>query len=278
MQDFGFRISTHPRRNHEDTKTLRNHEGHPPALWNAEAQRRRAHPPVPSRKDAAPSPESSAMWRGLRPSDGRRPPGRDSVSNPSARPGVPPHRPALSESAGLATSHLHSRGWRLDHPHDSRQAGRKANPSRRFSPLFKRMEKGPSLRQTMGRARGRTAVPRARRPVRSAATTNARVRSSPASHRRQAIRSPAVLPPRDRRAPLPAPAPLRLCAFAPLRSIGRVGGLRDFLVPWCLRGRDVGGWAALRLCASAPLRFRVGGWPSWIPWRPWRLGGECSDQ
>ena len=215
------------------------HEGHPPARKRKGAK---AQSPTttPSRAKTLQRATRSAMWRGFRPSDGRKPPCRDSVSNASVRPGAPPQRPALSESAGLATSHLHSRGWRPDHPYDSRQAGRKAEPPRRFSSSFKRMQKGTSLRRTKGRARGRTAVPRARRPVRSAATTNARVRRSPASHRRQAIRSPAVLPPRGGRASAPgtrAFAPLRLCVFG-----------------W------VGGSAPLRLCASA---FEMAGGRAW---------------
>jgi hypothetical protein len=89
--------------------------------------------------------------------------------------------------------------------------------------------------------------------VRSVGVTNARVRSSPASHRRPAIRSPAVLPARGGRAPLSGTSPfasLRLCVFgwvgasAPLRSKWRVGGLGDdlrvFVPSWLRRGRAAG--------------------------------------
>ena len=150
---------------------------------------------------------------------------------------------------------------------------------------FKWMQKGPSLRLAEGGAKGRTAVPRARRAVRSAAATNARVRRSPAFHRRQAIRSPAVLPPRGGRAPNPGTRPfasLRLCAFAPLRSKGRVGGLGEFFVSSCLRGCDVGGWLGSVpslwppcLCGSVDYSNRLAGRTRRRPFRG-RTAGSLS--
>ena len=119
ISDFGFRISAHPshpsepqrheehreaqspparpRRNHEGTKTPRDSPS-PPTTRRESPQITQMSTDVRSRSPGA--------GRGLRPSDGRKPPCRDSVSNPSVRPGVPPRRPALSESAGLASSHL----------------------------------------------------------------------------------------------------------------------------------------------------------------------------
>ena len=85
----------------------------------------------------------------------RRGPGRPNTVIITRRPLT---RPALSKSAGLVTPLLHSIDVRV-------------------SPLL------PNTKEK----RGRTDVPPARRPVRSDATTNARVRRSRASHRRQAI-------------------------------------------------------------------------------------------
>ena len=46
----------------------------------------------------------------------------------------------------------------------------------------------------VGEDKGRNGVPRARRPVRRSSVTNAWIQSGRPSHRRQAIRSPVVLP------------------------------------------------------------------------------------
>jgi hypothetical protein len=99
-----------------------------------------------------------------------------------------------SASAGLATSLLHS------------MAGK-------GTPSFPKMKE----------KKGRTDAPQARQSVRSAATTNARVRSSRASHRRQAIiRSPVVLP--SISGTITQTQPSLLCVFASLRG-GWAGGL-----------------------------------------------------
>ena len=66
---------------------------------------------------------------------------------------------------------------------------------RHFSSPFNSWEGHASL-PSDEKKKGRTDAPLARRPVRSGAATNARVRSKRASLRRQAIdRSPVVLPP-----------------------------------------------------------------------------------
>jgi len=85
--------------------------------------------------------------------------GRATAPDTSVRLGVPAQRPALCERR-----------------------------PRQFSSSFNSLEE----------KKGRTDGPMARRPVRRRASTNARVRRRPASHRRQAInRSPVVLPPRN---------------------------------------------------------------------------------
>jgi hypothetical protein len=105
--------------------------------------------------------------------------------------------------------------------------------------------------------KGRTDVPRARRPVSIPAATDACIRSRRDSHRRQAIRSPVVLPSRSGTAPqiqyshLCVLAPLRLCvhfqvgthlcASASLRLFGWPRVLRELFVSLCLHGCDVGG-------------------------------------
>ena len=215
----------HPHRNHEDSKTRRNHEGHPPARKRKGAKTQSPPTPAPAQRRCSEPRELSGVPR--LPAVGRP---ETAVSGLRVEPERSPWSPAPA----------------------ARALGERR--PRHFSPSFKRMQKGPSLRLTMGRARGRTAVARARRPVRSAATTNARVRSPPASYRRQAIRSPAVLPSRGGRAPMRGTRP-----FASLRSIGRVGGLRDFFVSWCLRGCDVGGWALCPLCVLCASVVQAGG-------------------
>ena len=161
------RPPSRPRRKHEGTKTRRIHEDANPRfltqrpsiypVFNAEAQRRR---------DAEGTILTFCVWRDSRPSDGREPLGMESAPKTSFRVGFHSQRPALSESAGLASSLLYS----IDGM---------------GTPTF----------LTMKEKRGRTDVPLARRPVRSPAATDARIRSRRASHRRQAIRSPVVLPP-----------------------------------------------------------------------------------
>jgi len=78
---------------------------------------------------------------------------------------------------------------------------------------------------------GRTDSPTARRPVRRRAAANACVRGRRTSRRRQAIRSPVVLPPilvTPRKLSKRAFAPLRLCVFASLRSFSWVfEGIRE---------------------------------------------------
>jgi len=101
-----------------------------------------------------------------------------------------------SLSAGLATSLLHSI-----------------------------VAKGTPPLPNMEKKRGRTDVPRARRPVRRPAAMNASVRSRRTSHRRQAI-----------------PDRLSFCRHE-TESLLKLS--YRFLVSWCLGGCDVGGWAAL---------------------------------
>ena len=210
------------RSNHRGTKGTERAQSRPPTRNHQDTKDTKLHPPTHStqrRKDAKPDHPA------LRAKTQQR-----ELIGVTRFPAV--GRP---ETAGTGLRFEPERSPRSPAP-AARALGERR--PRQFSSSFKSTEMGPSLGLTMGRARGRTAVPRARLPVRSVATTNARVRSSPASCRRQAIRSPAVLPPRRGRAPLPGTSPfasLRLCAFA------------------FLSGR-----AALRLCVSAPLRFSCG--------------------
>jgi hypothetical protein len=98
------------------------------------------------------------------------------------------------------------------------------SPRAQASPLLFFIQKNWRMRPLLNLKckRGRTDVPQARRPVRRPATTDARIWSRRASHRRQAIQSPVVLPPKSGTT-LQAQR-LHLCVFAPLRG-GRVGGL-----------------------------------------------------
>jgi hypothetical protein len=147
---------------------------------------------------------------------------------PRKRALVPVSRPSglLSSSAGLATSLLHFMDGRVTH-------------------------RPPNLKES----RGRTDVLPARRPVRRTAAMNARVRSRRTSHRRQAIRSPVVLPKKKRKRPTDsATTPLRLCAFAFLWVGGWPLCLRVFVV---VTDSDKPSVSPLCLCDSVVF---LGGW------------------
>jgi hypothetical protein len=151
------------------------------------------------------------MRRGARPSkEVRASLGRESAPKTSFRTGFPAQPPALSKSAGLAISLLHSLEGTGLHP------------------------------ITMGREQGRTDVPRARRPVRSEATTKVHFGSSRASHRRQAI-----------------PDRLSFCR----QEAELLFSLSDRLFVW------VGGWICV-ICVICG-QVRVGG-------RAWCFGGETE--
>ena len=95
----------------------------------------------------------------FRPSgNGREPLGRETVSKASSRDGFPTRWPALSKSAGLATSLVHSL-------------------VRRGAPPLPHTEE----------KRGRIDALRARRPVRRPTATDACIRCRRSSHRQQAI-------------------------------------------------------------------------------------------
>ena len=218
----GIAASRRSRTHVATTNTRRNHKGHPPTpqepqitqidadVFKWESRRSQStsscptHPSTQRRGDAERVVGDFIVRRG----SGRRTTGNRWVGTPiRMREFVTGSRPSglRSLSASLATSLLHS------------IAGRSAPP-----PL-------------MNEKKSRTDVPRARRPVRSAAATNACVRSSRASHRRQAIvRSPVVLP---------SISGFSLRAqLLPLCVGGWVDGLRVFVSLW-LRREWAGGSA-----------------------------------
>ena len=138
---------------------------------------------------------------------------------------------------------------------------------RHLSSLFNR-EKRHFPITNMKEKRGRTDVPQAHRPGRSRTATKARFRRWPDSQRRQAIRSPVVLPTwsgtpfQGQRSPL--------CVFAPLRGWVEGRALRSsrFLERAGPEGPAYKGF-----------RNRVGGW---IQHRASRIGwvgasGGCQS-
>jgi hypothetical protein len=78
------------------TSQTQRHQDTKPTLTpvNPETQRRRG---AERRRN------SNTSWRGFRPTDGRNPAGRATAVKASSRAGCAARRPALSESAGLAT-------------------------------------------------------------------------------------------------------------------------------------------------------------------------------
>ncbi len=176
---------------------------HRAGLFNAKTQRRKGaksiHLPGFQRRGAETQRRRGDLTGFLRvarfrPSDGRKPLGRDTAPNTSVHLGVPAQRLALA----------------------------KRRP-RHFSSSFnsrKDCTPPPLTREK----RGRTDVPRARRPVGSGTSTDARVRRRPSSHRRLAIRSPVVLPSvssitfQVQHLSLCVSAPLRLCVSKIIRG------------------------------------------------------------
>ena len=182
---------------------------------NAKAQRREdakpTHPPGNRRiaENAAPT---FCVWRDSRPSNGREPLGMESDTKTRFRRGFHPQRPAHSESAGLATSLLHSIDGRDTPPFNTKKEERQNRRASGTAAGEKTVSEESSLSEAAGFS-----------PV-----TGDSIACHSVGKKRIRVSCSAI-------------APLRLCVFAPLRYFGRAGGLRESFVSSCLCGCEVGG-------------------------------------